>query len=276
VVAWDYLRRARDFYAQQADNAAKGFPKSATAAQLAQSYEALLAAEGSDWCWWYGPEHSSANDAEFDAFYRKLLTEVYRSLGVEAPDVLAEPIKRQPVPALVLPPSAYLKVKVDGRESTYFEWMGAGLYSADRRSSAMHGRLMLLHEIRYGFDEKRFHLRVDIFSETLKELHDAEFRITFRAEQELRVVVRFEGGRVSGYLVESRDLCLLGPDEVVKVAFDRILEVSVAREMLLLGKRKSVSLGVAVWEGGLPMDLMPGEGMLDIQLGEENYAWNVD
>jgi hypothetical protein len=176
----------------------------------------------------------------------------------------------------VLPPSAYLKVKVDGRESTYFEWMGAGLYSADRRSSAMHGRLMLLHEIRYGFDEKRFHLRVDIFSETLKELHDAEFRITFRAEQELRVVVRFEGGRVSGYLVESRDLCLLGPDEVVKVAFDRILEVSVAREMLLLGKRKSVSLGVAVWEGGLPMDLMPGEGMLDIHLGEENYAWNVD
>ena len=66
---------------------------------------------------------------------------MYRSLGAEAPDVLAEPIKRQPVPALVLPPTAYLKVKVDGRESTYFEWMGAGLYSADRRSSAMHGAL---------------------------------------------------------------------------------------------------------------------------------------
>ena len=163
---------------------------------------------------------------------------MYRSLGAEAPDVLAEPIKRQPVRALVLPPTAYLNVKVDGRESTYFEWMGAGLYSADRRSSAMHGRLMLLHEIRYGFDEKRFHLRVDVFSEALKELRDAEFRITFRAEQELRVVVRLEGGRVTGYLVESRDLCLLGPDEVVKVAFDRILEVSVAKEMFFLGESK--------------------------------------
>jgi Glycosyl hydrolase family 57 len=191
VTAWDYLRRARDFYSQQADNAARGFPKAPTAAQLATSYESLLAAEGSDWNWWYGPEHSSANDAEFDAFYRKLLTEVYRSLGGEAPDILAEPIKRQPVPAVFLPPSAFLKVKVDGRESTYFEWMGAGLYSTDRRSSAMHGSLMLLHEIRYGFDEKRFHLRVDVFADALKELHDAEFRITFRAEQELRVVVRF-------------------------------------------------------------------------------------
>ncbi len=163
VVAWDHLRRARDFYSQQADSAAKGFPNAPTAKQLAASYEALLAAEGSDWCWWYGPEHSSANDAEFDAFYRKLLTEVYRSLGGEAPDVLAEPIKRQPERALILPPSAFLKVKVDGRESTYFEWMGAGLYSADRRSSAMHGRLTILHELRYGFDEKQFHLRTDVF-----------------------------------------------------------------------------------------------------------------
>ena len=116
---------------------------------------------------------------------------------------------------------------------------------------------------------------MDVFAEALQELRDAEFRITIRAEQELRVVVRFEEGRVTGYLVESRDLCLLGPDEVVKVAFDRILEVSVAKEMFLLGNRKSISLGVALWEGGLPMDLLPAEGMLEIQLGEDNFGWNV-
>lgn len=80
---------------------------------------------------------------------------------------------------------------------------------------------------------------------------------------------------MTGYLVESRDLCLLGPDDVVKVAFDRILEVSVAKEMFLLGNRKSILLGVALWEGGLPMDLLPSEGMLEIQLGDENFAWNA-
>jgi alpha-amylase/alpha-mannosidase (GH57 family) len=276
VVAWEHLRRARDFYSQQVEQAAKGFPRAPTPEQLATSYEALLGAEGSDWCWWYGPEHSSANDAEFDAFYRKLLTEVYLALGAEAPDVLAEPIKRQPARALVLPPSSYLHVKVDGRESTYFEWMGAGLYSADRRSSSMHGRLLLLHELRYGFDDKRFHLRVDVFAEALAELRDAEFRITLRADQELRVVVRLEEGRVTGYLVESGDLCLLGPDEVVKVACDKILEVSVAKEMFMLAARKSISLGVAIWEGGLPVDLLPAEGLLEVQLGEEHFGWAVD
>jgi alpha-amylase/alpha-mannosidase (GH57 family) len=276
VMAWEHLRRAREFYGQQAEYAAKGFPRAPGPEQLAASYEALLGAEGSDWCWWYGPEHSSTNDAEFDAFYRKLLTEAYLALGAEAPDVLAEPIKRQPERALVLPPSAYLNVKVDGRESTYFEWMGAGLYSADRRSSSMHGRLLLLHELRYGFDDKRFHLRADVFAEALAELRDAEFRITVRAEQELRVVVRLQEGRVSGYLVESRDLCLLGPDEVVKVACDKILEVSVAKEMFILGRRKSILLGVAIWEGGLPVDLLPAESLLEIQLGEENFAWPVE
>jgi hypothetical protein len=139
----------------------------------------------------------------------------------------------------------------------------------------MHGRLMLLHEIRYGFDEKQFNLRVDVFSDALNELRDAEFRITLRAAQELRVVVRLEEGRVSGYLLESKDLCVLGPDDMVRVAFDRILEVSVAREMVQLGDRKSISLGVALWEGGLPVDLLPTEGMLEIQLGDENFGWVV-
>ncbi len=77
-------------------------PSAPTEEQLARAFEALLAAEGSDWCWWFGPEHSSANDAEFDAFFRKLLSEVYRELGSEAPDELAESIKYQPERAEVL------------------------------------------------------------------------------------------------------------------------------------------------------------------------------
>ncbi len=34
-------------------------------------------------------------------------------------------------------------------------------------------------------------------------------------------------------------------------------------------------LGVALWHGGLPIDVLPAEGTLDVQLGEENYAWPV-
>ena len=46
--------------------------------------------------------------------------------------------------------------------------------------------------------------------------------------------------------------------------------------MFTLGNRKSISLGVAIWEGGLPVDLLPAEGLLEIQLGEENFGWAGD
>jgi len=273
VAAWELLREARAFYGLAEESRAAGRADAPTEQQLGAAYEAVLAAEGSDWCWWYGPEHSSANDAEFDALYRKHLTEIYVSLGAEAPDELAEPIKRQPERAVVAPPSAYLHVRVDGRETSYFEWLGAGLYSADRRRSAMHGRTYFLHELRYGFDEQFLYVRVDAFPDALTEMRDSEFRVTLRAEEELRLVARLEGGRLAGCLIESRDFCVLGPDELVTAAFDKILELGIARKMLKLGGRNSLALSIALWQGGLPVDVLPAEGWLEVKLGAETFAW---
>jgi len=56
-------------------------------------------------------------------------------------------------------PMAYLTVKIDGRESNYFEWLGAGLYATDRRQSAMHGRAYVLGDLHYGFGPESFYLR---------------------------------------------------------------------------------------------------------------------
>ena len=276
VTSWELLRDARDFYAQAADNRAKGIPGAPSDDQLNSAYESLLAAEGSDWCWWFGPENSSFNDAEFDALYRKHLTQVYLALGSDAPDALAEPIKRQPERAPVVPPSGYLHVCVDGRETSYFEWLGAGYYSTDRRRGTMHGRQYFLHELRYGFDERFLYVRVDALPEARARLRDCEFRLTLRAREEARVVARIEDGRLAGYLMESKDVCLLGPDEMVAVAFDNILEVAVARQIFDLRERASISLGVALWQGGLPVDVLPAEGFLEVQLGAEAFAWPLD
>jgi len=71
--AWDYLSQAREFYDANASGAREG--------QRKLAYEELLIAEGSDWNWWYGPEHHSANDSDFDELYRKHLSNVYTALG---------------------------------------------------------------------------------------------------------------------------------------------------------------------------------------------------
>ena len=64
----------------------------ATEAQRKLALEEILIAEGSDWNWWYGPEHHSANDRDFDELYRKHLSNVYQALGATPPDYLAQPI----------------------------------------------------------------------------------------------------------------------------------------------------------------------------------------
>src|SRR4030095_10846889 len=56
--AWDQLSAARQAYDQHADAAA--------AESRDRALEELLIAEGSDWFWWYGDDHSSDQDVDFD------------------------------------------------------------------------------------------------------------------------------------------------------------------------------------------------------------------
>lgn len=63
----------------------------------APAAEALLAAEGSDWLWWFGADHESRNDADFDDLFRGHLRAIYRGAGVAPPAALDEPIIHRPV-----------------------------------------------------------------------------------------------------------------------------------------------------------------------------------
>jgi hypothetical protein len=45
--------------------------------------------------------------------------------------------------------------------------------------------------------------------------------------------------------------------------------------MELKGKSK-FPIGVALWHGGLPIDVLPADGFLEVNLGEENSAWPVE
>ncbi len=276
VAAWELLWDAREAFARGLEAREKGRADAPTETALATARESMLAAEGSDWCWWFGPEHSTANDAEFDALFRKHLTAIYLALGLVAPEELAKPIKRQPEHAFQLAPSAFLSIKVDGRDTSYFEWLGAGLYSPERRGGAMHGRTFYLHELRYGFEEERFCVRIDLFAGILAELEDPEFRITISGAEEVAVVVKLQRGHLREFAVEKGRVCLLNPKNVAEAAFDGILEISIQKELIDLKEQNNLRLGVALWHGGLPVDVLPAEGFLYVQLGEEHSAWEPE
>jgi len=224
----------------------------------------------------------SANDAQLASLYRILLSQIYLRLLAEAPEAVDQPVPPQARPeelAIVAPPAAYLHVEVDGRETSYFEWLGAGVYSLEGLNGARNGRPHFLRELQYGFSEQFFYLRVEAFPEVQPGLRDCEFRLRVRGAGELRLAMAIEEGKAAGWLLESSDLCLLGPHELVQVGFDRILEVAVSRELFRLEEfnrcdaERSLALDVELWEDGACVDRLPAEGSLEVKLGTEVFAW---
>jgi hypothetical protein len=152
--AWDLLLAARQAY----DENSSSVPEAARAL----AYEEILIAEGSDWCWWYGPEHHSDNQAEFDQLYRDHLANVYRALDVPIPDALFHPIQHAPPEGDVhTPPEHPLTVTLDGEITSAFEWMGAGQYRPDPHLGAMHGGTPVARELFYGTSNGQLFVRLE-------------------------------------------------------------------------------------------------------------------
>ena len=62
----------------------------ATPASAPQAFQALYAAEGSDWFWWLGDDHAAGNNIDFDDLFRAHLQAVYRRIGQHPPAILDE------------------------------------------------------------------------------------------------------------------------------------------------------------------------------------------
>jgi alpha-amylase/alpha-mannosidase (GH57 family) len=154
--AWDLLSEAREALVRA--DAAKTVP----ADRLAGAWEELYMAEGSDWCWWYGDDHTSGNDEVFDELYRRHLMNIYHLIGEKVPEALfvsiLENIGNGPQPEEV---TSLISPRVDGRVSSYFEWLGATSYEIHRGGSTMHRTDVPVSMFYYGINTERLFLRVD-------------------------------------------------------------------------------------------------------------------
>jgi alpha-amylase/alpha-mannosidase (GH57 family) len=155
--AWNLLVEAHRVY----DEFSQKHGGTLTADGRELAYEELLIAEGSDWFWWYGPEHASDNRPEFDQLFRDHLANVYRALGLAPPESLSHPILEPQPGEIHKRPANVLSVTLDGEITSPFEWMGAGWFHPDPRSGAMHGAAAPAREMYYGSDGRRLFVRLD-------------------------------------------------------------------------------------------------------------------
>jgi len=157
-MGWEYLDRTRLFLERETAERGEGGRE-----ELKDAWEELYIGEGSDWFWWYGDDHYSGNDEEFDRLFREHLKNVYRLAGAAPADFLNNAIIQAGRPAPYSSPRAFLSVELDGRPTSYFEWASAGHYSHSRDGGTMQ-RVSgnVVSDIYFGFDEKTLFLRLDL------------------------------------------------------------------------------------------------------------------
>jgi alpha-amylase/alpha-mannosidase (GH57 family) len=285
--SWDYLYHARNFYAQ---NAAR-----ASDSQRKLAFEEILIAEGSDWNWWYGPEHHSANDREFDELYRKHLSNVYQALGAPPPDYLAQPILGGTARPSFVPQTQYIRPRITGDMVRYFEWMGAAVYTADRRAGAMHGKQFLLDSVYAGIDESCVYGRMDFIGGKAPEM-DFDLVVNIeswsddgqRPRRTLRLDAAARPGETLTWKISSDNedgprAASTQPAENTAVVLARNFEFKLpllwlfAAPIASLGRESKIDSPVAtrlrlrfsLWKNGLPVDALPVEGWMELQLLSE-------
>jgi alpha-amylase/alpha-mannosidase (GH57 family) len=282
--SWDYLSAARDFYTQVSPQSSEE--------QRKLAYEELLIAEGSDWNWWYGPEHHSANDREFDELYRKHLSNVYQALGASPPDYLSQPITGASIQPAFTPQTAYIHPGITGDQVRYFEWMGAAHYVADRRAGAMHGKTFLLDAVYAGIDATNIYGRLD-FAGKIPDT-DCELVVNLESwakdEPRPRRVLRLEAAIRSSAVyawnvrVPDEDAQIVNSSQQqsdVAMVLARSFEFKLPLALLLTTPPTSpnaradaattkLRLRFSLWENRLPMDALPVEGWVELQVLSED------
>lgn len=253
--AWNFLLDARETY-EKVTRSKEGRRLSEARKKLA--FEELLIAEGSDWNWWYGPEHHSDNREEFDKLYRDHLAQVYRALGLSPPEALSRPILRIYAPPRIEPPTAYVRPRIDGLVSSYFEWMGAGVYLPDRRQGSMHGQRFVVRGMHFGSDGSDLFLRLDLHQDYAGSLAGTEMRARFESggrQCEFTILLASEGAELiaaecGGESTSAR----------LELGYRGIFELGIPLASLGAPAGEELRFQLSLWNDGLPIDAVPHQG----------------
>ena len=256
--AWVYLAEARQALAP--------FNREDPAHQMA--WKNLGAAEGSDWMWWFGDTHFSAQAEEFDRLFRTHLSNGYQLAGLQIPPALKHPIKRRVVPSRY-DPTGIIRPTIDGRETSYYEWLYAGRLDLKQHYAAIQRAQQCLQRIYFGFDETHHYLRLDVDLARFTVLSSWVLELTL--SHGVRVQMKPEGGGVRAHVLSPGSA-------VLPCGFERILEVGIPRDLMGLQPGEKLELSATLMVGGEVIERYPAQGAfaLTASLAElEAQTWSV-
>jgi alpha-amylase/alpha-mannosidase (GH57 family) len=213
----------------------------------------FLAAECSDWFWWYGDDHVTDFAVEFDALFREHLIAIYHLLKMQPPSDLFEPIlTHKSTVAFMFKPQYPIYPVIDGSNTTFFEWLGSGVIDETKLFSTMDRVRGPIEKIYYGHNEARILLALEGDVAALRNM-------------QLLITVE-ESGKAMNCNLSSH--CKTA---VAEMAVGERIEIALERSFA--DGLSSLHLRLEIVEGDQIVQTLPGYGSLFIDLAQ-NFADN--
>lgn len=284
--AWDHLSEARDVLASFENGLMK---KSKTLKQedrlkLEKAWEEIYAAEGSDWFWWYGEDHSSMNDIEFDDLFRKHLKKMYLLLDKESPAGLDIPIiSEEKVYEPLTRPTSFMSPVIDGEITNYFEWLSSGRIEIEEGGAAMHREKKgggVISSINYGFDIKTLFFRFDFVKGIAPSDAKWGFTIDFIHPKNYKAEVDINGLSVAMASILGKDAkggWVIKAD-IENIAVKDVVELAIPFKNLGLKSGDEMRFFITIVGDNLPPERWPRRGYIIENIPDKDfelYNWRV-
>lgn len=221
--------------------------------------EHFLAAECSDWFWWYGDDHFSEYEAEFDELFRNHLITIYNLLEIAPPADLYIPIiHHKSTKDFCLHPKSDISPTINGKRDSFFEWIGCGVVDETKVFSTMDTKRGPVTKIFYGQDKDNLYFSFDADMESLCE------------SDSLEVII--EPGNIHGKITLPDETIVIDEVKIFSVC-DELLEMSIAKEKL---DSKEILIRFEIEKDGKIVQILPSFGELKIVLNDDySHEWFV-
>ena len=290
--AWDYLKDARDSLVEYENTLKQAGAYEQHKEDIAGAWKEIYAAEGSDWFWWYGDEHTSMSDKEFDELFRRHIKKVYSLIGKEPPLYLDVPIMlEEKLYEPAVKPTAFINPVIDGEVSNYFEWLSVGRLERTDYGVAMHRGATggVVGGISYGFNLKSLFLRFDYIYEITP---DRDIRgqapyegkwdalINFIFPKTMQIKISVEGEKAGAWVLEKGGAAGVTAErqQIGSVAAKDVVEIEMPFEKLDIQKGDEMRFFITVDGGERGLERWPSKGYVAVTAPSEdfeNYNWWV-
>lgn len=262
-ISWDYLAETRDDL--------EVFQKLNPDKNLFEAWKAIYIAEGSDWNWWYGDEHVTETQKDFDELFRMNLMKVYRDIGKEVPHHLFIPVLREDrciSPTITI--RGFIEPKIDGIVTSYYEWYQGAYMDIKKSGGSMHRSESILSNLYYGFNKDKLFLRIDPSIPFSEFPDNTKFFINIVKPCLVKITVSIKPSLNAELFIKSN-----GDWEKIKdvtdVAIQDIFEIAIPFNDLRAKEKDEINISISITKNSEDIERCPWRGHIALTVPTPDF-----